>query len=56
MSNNRIEIRHVVGKKGKNVLLPKLKYAERRDFVSDSDIVVRDVVARELGIPLVILK
>jgi hypothetical protein len=55
IANDRLEIRHVVSKSTKS-LLPQLNQAERADFLHDADLVIRGVVDRELGIPVIVLK
>jgi hypothetical protein len=56
MSNNRLEVRHVVEDAKRVQLLPGLAAGERADFVHDADLVIRGLVAQKLGLDLAIVK
>ena len=56
MSNERIDLRHVVKKKTPILLHRKLSPDEAKDFEHDADLVLRGTVTTALGIEIVVLR
>lgn len=55
IANTRFEIRHIVTRQKQGPgLLPRLTQSERQDFLHDSDLVIRGVIQRELGITVAV--
>lgn len=54
LSNRRVNTRHVVDWANKPAILPAMSSDEHHDFLYNSDLLLRSVVAQRLDIPLVI--
>lgn len=53
IANNRREVRHIVKKPSSTELHPKLTPQESDAFLHDADVIIRCVVAKELGMPMI---
>lgn len=54
LSNRRANTRHVVDWANNRAMLPAMSSDEHRDFLQNSDVLLRGIVAQRLGIPLVL--